>query len=805
MNRLSGGSNPLAASESMIPAGSREPTVGWARVSSVRGKIGAVFTVMIAVISVFIYVFFPRVYEREAREALARSAESVGAMAAFSVRAAVVFEDSESMISGLQGALESDNVLFVRVLAPSGETLAVLRRDEAVPTLDPDPPVAGFAEDGMSYRVLVPVRSAGGVVATLDLGVSLEALREQVRSMRTLVGFAAASVFILGLAAILWLSAVITRPLSRIADTAERIAAGDLNSRASVQTTDEVGQLARSFNTMVDNLQHAHVELERANERLAKHWRQEVSDRERMENFYENILSTVAAQVGVFDLEGRYIYANSAELSAARTNESAIGCTPLEVCLREGLEPEIGERRRDAIQACVSGQHSVTIEEAVPMPDGRERFFLRLFSPIANSVGEVEKVIGYGVDITDRRQAEVALRDSEGQLRQARRMEAIGRLAGGVAHDFNNLLTVIAGNSELLMMDLEEGHKARPQVERIQETTVRATRLTQQLLAFSRKQVLQTSVLALNEVVHDTEKLLRPLIGEHHHLTTFLRPGLWPIKADPGQIEQVLMNLVLNARDAMPEGGVIQVETANVDVDESFLTLHPDLSVGPHVMLSVSDSGEGIGEETRPHIFEPFFTTKDVGKGTGLGLSTVYGIVKQSGGSISVESEPGVGATFRIYMPRAEEEACNEGACEAPARSVGGQETIFRVEDEDLVRDLASTILERAGYTVLAARSPADALDAASRVDVEIDLILSDVVMPGMSGPAVVSQLLIRWPEARVMFMSAYPAGAIPQVGAPPSGTVFLAKPFTVDGLVNAVRQALESEPQPSAREPLNK
>ncbi len=472
-----------------------------------------------------------------------------------------------------------------------------------------------------------------------------------------------------------------------------------------------------------------------------------------------------------------------------------MGSTPVEVCEREGLDPELGQRRSAAIQDCLEGQPTVTIEESVLMPDGQERYFLRLYSPVLDNDGRVDKVIGYGVDITDRRRAEGALEDSEAQLRQARKMEAIGRLAGGVAHDFNNLLTVIAGNAELLKLDLGEDHECLEQVSQIKDTTDRAARLTQQLLAFSRKQVLQTSVLSLNSVVHDMEQMLRRLIGEHNTLTTRLCPRLAPIKADPGQIEQVLVNLVLNARDAMPGGGVITVGTENVEVDESWSRLHPDLSPGAHVMLAVSDSGVGMDEETKAQVFEPFFTTKDVGKGTGLGLATVYGIVKQSGGSISVESEPGEGATFRILLPREEDESMVREADEESSSPTGGHETIFLIEDEDLVRNLATTILKRSGYEVIAARSPADALVQAPRIDEKIDMILSDVVMPGMSGPAVVSQLMTYWPDVPVLFMSAYPEGAIPQVGAPPEGTVFLQKPFTVSDLTKTVRAVLDGEP----------
>ena len=386
---------------------------------SVRGKIVAVFTLMVAVISVFIYAFFPRIYERQAQAALVRSTASVGAMAAVSVRSAVIFEDVSAMTEGIRGAMEAEDVRFVRVLSLRSESLAVLQRDgAALPAVAPGLLEAGFTQDGLAYRALIPVVFRDERVATIDLGVSLVALRAQVRSMRVVAGIVAASVFLLGLAATLWLSAVIAGPLRRIADTAERIASGDLGIRASVQTNDEVGQLARSFNTMVDHLQQANEDLERANDQLSEHWLKEVSDRKRMEHFYEHILATVAAQVGVFDLEGRYVYANASELTAARTNERAIGSTPVEVWGRGGLDPGLGQRRSAAIRDCIEGKPSVTIEESLVIPDGQERYFLRLFSPVLDNNGRVDKVIGYGVDITDRRRAESALKDSEAQLRK---------------------------------------------------------------------------------------------------------------------------------------------------------------------------------------------------------------------------------------------------------------------------------------------------------------------------------------------------------------------------------------------------
>jgi len=400
--------------------------------------------------------------------------------------------------------------------------------------------------------------------------------------------------------------------------------------------------------------------------------------------------------------------------------------------------------------------------------------------------GRLVGILGIGRDVTERVQLEQ-------QLRQAQKMEAVGRLAGGIAHDFNNILTAITGYADLLLEDLGATDPRRQDADEIHKAADRAAGLTRQLLAFSRQQVLQPTVLEVNKLVSDLEKMLRRLLGEDVELGTRLAPTTGRVKADPGQLEQVIMNLAVNARDAMPNGGKLTLETGNVDLDEAYAADHYPARAGPFVLLAVSDTGIGMSEETQAHMFEPFFTTKEKGKGTGLGLATVYGIIKQSGGFIWVYSEVGHGTTFKLYLPRVEElaERASQPA-QAPARAARGTETVLVVEDEAPVRSVARQVLERHGYTVLEAPSAEAALDIATRYSGTIHLLLTDVVMPGLNGRELASRLATMRPDARVIFMSGYTDDAVTRHGVLEPGSAYVQKPFTPDAIARKVRELLD-------------
>jgi len=395
-------------------------------------------------------------------------------------------------------------------------------------------------------------------------------------------------------------------------------------------------------------------------------------------------------------------------------------------------------------------------------------------------------------DVTERKRAEEALHKTEEQLRQALKMEAVGKLAGGVAHDFNNLLTAITGHSEMCLRRLTPDNSLHRHIDQIKKAGDRAAALTRQLLAFSRKQILQPEVLDLNHIVLELSKMLKRLIGEDIDLLMGLAADLGKVKADPNQLEQVLMNLVVNARDAMPKGGKLTIETSNVYMSGEFADRHVSVPAGHYVMLAVTDSGCGMDAATQARIYEPFFTTKEVGKGTGLGLATVYGIVKQSEGSIWVYSEVDRGTTFKIYLPSVECSVVEAAAGIENAELLRGAETVLLVEDEEVVREMAAEILCENGYEVVVAKDPDEALILAAQYHGIIHLMLTDVVMPQMSGRDLAEQITPLRPEMKVLYMSGYTDDAIVHHGVLEEGTAFIAKPFSIDALARKLREVLD-------------
>jgi PAS domain S-box-containing protein len=429
------------------------------------------------------------------------------------------------------------------------------------------------------------------------------------------------------------------------------------------------------------------------------------------------------------------------------------------------------------------------LEYRMVAADGRIVWLRNIISPVRDTEGKVQKLRGIMMDITERKQLEE-------QFLQSQKMEAIGRLAGGIAHDFNNLLTVIRGYTDLLLYRIGKGDPGYKNLLEISKATDRAASLSRQLLAFSRRQVLQPKMLDLNTVVTELEKMLRRLIGEDIDMVTILDPTLGYVKVDPVQIEQAIMNLVVNSRDAMPKGGKLIIKTENLYLDEAYTNQRIDVQPGHYVMLSVSDTGCGMDEETMSHIFEPFFTTKESGRGTGLGLATVYGIVKQSGGHIEVYSEINRGTTFKIYLPRIIEEDTREPSPNALMEKwPGGSETILVVEDEEGVRALAREVLKEKGYKVLEASGCDEAISTCEQISNPIHLLLIDMVMPKMSGHELAKRLLELHPEIKVIYMSGYADDTVIQYGALESDVPFLQKPFTPTTLLHKVREVLDAPP----------
>ena len=552
----------------------------------------------------------------------------------------------------------------------------------------------------------------------------------------------------------------------------------------------ERGQIICAENSRIDYITGVYSDITK------EHEMEVALERLRLQN--EMILNSAGEGIVGFDLTGKVTFVNLAVVSLT-------GYEPKELLghsfhlLVHHKKPDgapYSEEECPIYHTIRDGKRRQVTEDLFWTKEGKPLPVEYVTTPIEEG-GQLVGAVGVFRDITERKQAEEALHRSEEQLRQSQKMEAVGCLAGGVAHDFNNILTAIIGYVELLRLKFEYDDPHQKDLQEIQTAAERAASLTSQLLAFSRKQIFSPQVLNLNNLVMNLDKMLRRLISEDIELVTVPGAKLGMVMADPGQIEQVVINLVVNARDAMPQGGVITIETGNVILDAAYARSRLEVNPGPYVMVAVGDTGRGMDEVSQARIFEPFFTTKEMGKGTGLGLSTVHGIVKQSGGHISVYSEPGHGTTFKVYLPRLSQSEEKEAAAPSKCPLHRGSETILLVEDEDMVRHVARRLLEMNGYTVLEASSGHDALSVSQQTPGRIHLMLTDVVMPGISGGETAELLKAQRPEIKVLFMSGHTENSIVHHGVLNPGVAFLQKPFKHDLLVSKVREVLDGPPTP--------
>jgi len=554
--------------------------------------------------------------------------------------------------------------------------------------------------------------------------------------------------------------------LSRVANLTESIteigASGDLSGRLLVKGNDELGYLGESINGMLEDLERTQNERHEGETRLSV------------------MIEKMPVVLWTTDKELRFTSSMGAGLKALglRTNE-VVGKSLYEYFRTEDQEfPAIAAHRR----ALEGDPGTFEIE-------WEKRALEAHVQPFQSNEGEVLGAIGVALDVTDRQR----LAD---QLRQSQKMQAIGELAGGVAHDFNNLLMVVKGHSEMLLDRLSESSPLRHGIEQMQSASERAAGLTRQLLAFSRKQVLQPRVLDLNEVVAGMIQMVSRVIGEDIELEFLPCLNLGRVKADPSQMEQVVLNLVVNARDAMPEGGQLTIETSNIEIDRSYAASHPGgMEPGPYVMLTVSDTGCGMDSKTQARIFEPFFTTKGQGKGTGLGLATVYGVVKQSGGFIWVYSEVGRGTTFKIHLPQVTSQVETAGTENNSRGTAAGTETILFVEDEESVRELVRDYLGAIGYQVLEACDGVRALEVAAAHKGPIHMLITDVVMPRLSGREVATQIAAQRRDVKVLYISGYTDDSVFRHGVLEGGVAFLQKPFNLKALAQKVRDVLDGRP----------
>ena len=509
-------------------------------------------------------------------------------------------------------------------------------------------------------------------------------------------------------------------------------------------------------------------------------------DRDQSEQRLRRTLDEMKEGYTIMSRDLRYLYMNRAGAEQTHlSREQLLGKTPME--LYPGFE---GSPIHQALKRAAETGTAQRVEEQFQHADGDVGYF------DLNIQAVPEGLVVLSIDQTERRRAEKRRDSLEEQLRQAQKMEAVGRLAGGIAHDFNNVLSVIMGYAEELVNEMAPDNPQRDDVREIQGAGQRAAELTRQLLMFSRQQVLEPKVLDLNVVIAEMDRMLGRVLGEAIELAILPGPGLGRICADRSNIEQVIMNLTVNARDAMPNGGRLTIETANVLADEAFARQHLGCAPGQYVLLAVTDSGLGMDQATRGHIFEPFFSTKPHGKGTGLGLSTVFGIVQQSGGGVWVYSEPGRGTTFKVYLPYVDAEPDQTRPLPAPVE-LSGTETVLLVEDEASVREVARRILERLGYRVLVADSPNAAAALCQSHPGPIQLLVTDVVMPLVSGPELAARLSSLRPGLKVLFMSGYTDGSIDAHGVVERGALFLQKPFTSELLARKVRSALGGQESP--------
>jgi two-component system, cell cycle sensor histidine kinase and response regulator CckA len=550
---------------------------------------------------------------------------------------------------------------------------------------------------------------------------------------------------------------------------------------SAIKTRSGESRLVKWTNTTLRDSDDRFIGLVALGDDITDHERIEQELR-KSEERYRDLVENARDIIYTHDLEGNYTSIN-------QCGEQITGYTrdeTLKMNIAQTIAPEFLVTARQMIDRKFAGEKVTAYELEILAKDGR-RVMVEVNTKLIFQDNVPVSVQGIARDITERKLLEE-------QLRQAQKLEAVGQLAGGIAHDFNNMLTAIIGYSELGLRKLPAEDPLRHTFEEINRAGTRAASLTRQLLAFSRKQILQPKIIDLNSLVSDLQNMLERLIGEHIDLRTLLEPELGRVEADPGQIEQVILNLVLNARDAMERGGKLTIETTNVYLDEEYIASHMRIKPGAYVRLAVSDNGTGIDAPTQARIFEPFFTTKESGKGTGLGLATVYGIVKQSGGFIWVYSEPGYGTTFKIYLPLVGAPAGEHHRPPRPAAPLPGARTVLLVEDEETVRKLVCEVLKLNGVQVIGAASGEEAISVCEQHPEQIDLLITDVVMPEMSGSELAERLASTHPEMKVLYMSGYTDDAIVHHGILNSEITFIQKPFTAANLVSEVSKALVIE-----------
>ena len=691
----------------------------------------------------------------------------------------------------MQEITRSKDVTFLKLINPNGEVYLAsgdnkVEHDILIPELinlkEQILKDMLYSKTGELTKLIITPVKVGNDKWTLIMGLSLKEVEEAKKGVLKKNIMWGSTIFLLGVLVSFLFARGMTRPIKQLVEGTKEIGRGNLDYRIKIKGLDELGNLADSFNNMAEDLKNTTASRDQLAKEIEERKQAEKALRESEERF-RDISYSMADWIWETDKDGKYTFASeSVKKILGYDSEEVIGKTPFEL-----MPEDEAKRIREAYEIIASEKKPIIdLENWNLTKQGKRVRLLTNGVPILNKKGELCGYRGVDKDITEQKKLEA-------QFIQAQKMEAVGRLTGGMAHDFNNILTAIIGNASLLASSIREDDPMRENVVEINDAANRAASLTRQLLAFSRKQILKSQVLDLNAVISGLMKMLGRLIGEDVNLKTVLASELRQVEADPGQMEQVIMNLVVNARDAMPQGGNLTIETNNVYLDETYAGEHGvELKPGPYVMLSITDTGIGMDMETQAHIFEPFFTTKEKDKGTGLGLATVYGIIKQTGGYIWAYSEPGKGTTFKIYLPGVEKEPEPVRRESSALEGLTGSETVLLVEDDKSVLNLARKILKEYGYNVLEAESGEHALKVSGQYEGPVHLLVTDVVIPEMSGLELAKHLQVLRPGIKVLYMSGFTNNAIIRHGILTLGVKFIEKPFSPESLVRKIREVLD-------------
>ncbi|MBZ5699627.1 MAG: response regulator [Acidobacteriia bacterium] len=743
---------------------------------SIRQKLQSIVMVTCAVallVASVVFTLYDRsTFLRAKMQDLSASAKMVGSNST----AALSFGDAKSAREVLSALQAKQNVINACIYNKDGRVFASYSRDAAHSDFFP-PPAQAQATAIVKHNMVLfqPITLNGKSIGTIFIEADLTDLSARLTrflEIDFLVLLASLAVaFLLSTR----LQRVISGPIQELADTALSVSTRENYSvRATKRGDDEIGVLFDQFNSMLDRIQQRETALQEVHNELENRVVERTS-------YLNALIENSPLPILVLDSGQKVQLCNPAfDKLFQSVPQEDIGKPVVALFPNEKTLPEAS-----AASGATSPETPVSLTTRRERKDGSFVDVELHLVPLTVN-GRLLGSLSIYQDVTERRVL-------ERQLRIAQKMEAIGRLSGGIAHDFNNLLGVILGYIQVIKRTLVHGNPSYEYAEEIEKAGQRAVSLTRQLLAFSRQQVLEPVILNLNTLVSEMEKMLPRLIGEDIQLNLILDPAIGQVKADPGQIEQVVMNLAVNARDAMPDGGKLTIQTANAEIDAAFARAHPGSVRGQYIMLVVTDTGTGMDPETQSHIFEPFFTTKERDKGTGLGLATVYGVVKQSSGYITVESETGKGASFKIYLPRFEQPVTVPSkSCPVPL-TIHGTETILLVEDAEPLRKLAHMFLRDNGYQVLTAADGSEAQQVAAQNPGPIHLLLTDVVMPGINGRVLAERLALRHPEMKVLYMSGYTDSSIAGHGVLEEGIQLLRKPFTEEALMRKVRELLDA------------